>query len=163
MINTKEDFNNKIMQNIGLEIDDENCIIDEETGNRLQIKGKFIKMQVDEQDRNSVEFNPLENPTLMNRLFSYFLDKNERETGIGTKAFSHSVNGKRDKGYVVLIQQDETTYVSDRFYNDSLKYADIILKMNSPAFKEDLRSLDGINTRGGRNVSAKQGSRSSSK
>lgn len=164
MVMTKEDFNSKVMQNIGLEIDEEKYVIDEYTGDRLQIKGKFIKTEVEEQDNTSIEFNPLENPTLMNKLFSYFLDKNEKETNVGTKVFSHSSNSKKERGYVILIQNDGTTYTSGKYYNDSLKYADIILKMNNPIIVDDLKPLDSITSaRGNRNVSTKQGARKSSK
>lgn len=163
MVMTKDDFNNKILQNIGLEIDEDNCIIDEETGDRLQIRGKYIKTEVGEQDYNCIEYNPLENPTMMNKLFGYFLDKNEKETGVGTRVYSHSTTNKKEKGHVILIQEDETTITSGNYYNDSLKYADIIFKMNSAIKLEDLRPLDApIQTRGGRNVSFKSRARKNS-
>ena len=152
---TKEDFNLKILENIGLEENEEGFIVDEDTGDLLQVKGKMIKTK--DLDYNSIEYNPLENPMLMSNLFNYYLSKNERETGVSTRVFSHSSSNRKEKGYVLLIQEDETVYESGRYFNDSLKYADIILKMNSAVNNVDLKPLDTfIQSRGAkRRVSTK--------
>ena len=140
MVMTREDFNQRVLENIGLEIDCDNYIVDQDTGDRIQIRGKLLKTQ--DVDYDSIEYNPLDNPMMMNKLFGYFLYKNEQETGVGTRVFSHSTNNKKEKGYVELVQEDNTVYKSSSFYNDSLKYADIIFRMNSDLKPEDMKHLD---------------------
>lgn len=145
---SKEEFNERVLQDIGLEVEDDGTIVDDETGDTIQFKGKTIK--VNNIGQNDIEFDPIENPSMMSKLFTYFLAKNEKETGVGTRTFAYSNSNKKDKSYIELKKEDNTVVRSNSYFNDSLKYADIIFKMNSNVYDEDLSPLDSLKKKGRR-------------
>lgn len=137
---SKDVFNEKVLQEIGLEVDEDGRLIDDETGSSIMFKGKLLK--VNNVGKNDILYDPLENPAMMGKLFTYFLNKNEKETGVGTRTFGYGNSNKKDKSYIELKKEDNSVVRSKSYYNDSLKYAEIIFKMNSDIYDEDLSPLD---------------------
>lgn len=138
-MNSKEGFNTLMLQEMGLEIDKRGNVVDQDTGTNLQFKGKAIKIGCTE--KNEVEYNPIDNPNLMNALFNYYVDKVNREEDRYISVYYPSSKDKTEKGSIELRVGNETIK-SDNFYNDSIKYGDLVLKLNGSAIKSDFTELD---------------------
>lgn len=124
----------KIMQEIGLDIDDNNHIIDQDTGVALQFKGKQLKYINNKKcrlERNEIPFDPVCDAKLMNNLFAYYINKINAEDGRYVNIY-YSVQDKNSKkGSIILKEErDNITMQSNSYYNDSLKYMDLILQLN---------------------------------
>jgi hypothetical protein len=139
MVN-KRDFNIKVMHEIGLEVDKNNNIVDQDTGNTLTFKDKTIKYENANTRRDEVQFDPLSNPPMMNSLFDYYLNKIEGE-GKYVKEYHKSNNEKGEKGYIEL-KENKQNIRSGSYYNDSVKYADLILKINESKDDINLPAFD---------------------
>lgn len=125
---------NKLMQEIGLDIDNNNYIIDQDNGNQIKFNGKNLKYNSDQNNnrRNSNEilFNPIENPKLMNNLFSYYTDKINQEDGRYVNIYYPLDSGDNSgKGKIELKEDTNDTLQSNNYYNDCLKYADLIFQL----------------------------------
>lgn len=143
---TKEEFEQRILQNIGLDINIDGFIFDEDTGDTLMFRNKLIKtVNISYGD---ILYDPLGNPAMMNQLFSYFLVKNEKETNVPIRIISYYYDGngnsnKKEKGFIEIKSENyELVLKSRSYYNDSLKYADLLFRMNSSIFDEDMSNLD---------------------
>lgn len=129
---TKEELTVKIMQDIGLEIDRNNNVIDQDTGVQLQFKGKNVKFNACSPvsiSKGDVLLDPVENPTMMSQLFSHFTNKLDDEDGRYISIVYSSNTDKNGKGYVEC-KEGSNTLRSDEYYRDSLKYASLIMKLN---------------------------------
>lgn len=127
----KVELTEKLMQEIGLEIDSNHCIVDQDNGSRLQFNGKNLKYIEDgiRTGRNDLEFNPVENSKLMNHLFSYYTNKIHQEDGRYINIY-YPVECAENKGFIELKDGDNNIMRSGEYYNDSLKYADLIFQLN---------------------------------
>jgi len=142
---TKQDFNVIILQEIGLEVDKDGIVSDQDTGTKLEYNKKKLTLsnnkEVKHLNTEFVEFNPIDNPQLMNSLFDYYLNKINREDDRYIGMYHSSTNDKTKKGHIELKEGDSSIKSGD-FYNDSLKYGDLILKLNESPVNIDLEALD---------------------
>jgi hypothetical protein len=139
----KKDFNIGLMQEMGLEVKDNN-IIDQDNGTQLKFKDRPIKFE--NARRDEVQFDPLTNPPMMNALFNYYLDKLDGE-GRYVSTYHKSVEDRGEKGYVELKEnkEEETrTIRSGNYHSDSVKYADLILKLNESKDDLNLETYDKL-------------------
>lgn len=127
---------NRLMSEIGLDIDETNHIVDQDTGSSLQFNGKnliFIDnpMQRINKRRNDIPFNPIESPKLMNHLFSYYINKIHEEDGRYINIYYPVQEPGNRKGCIELKEETtNTTIRSNEYSNDCLKYMDLILQLN---------------------------------
>lgn len=137
----KEDFNNKVMQEIGLEVDSNGNVIDQDSRNLIQFKSKNIKCT--NIGRDDIPFNPLENASLMSKLFSYYVDKLDKEDGRYVSVYYPNARDKGEKGYIEL-KEGTNVIKSGTYYNDSIKYAELMITLNGNT-KVDFSELDSEN------------------
>lgn len=131
-------FNDYVLRELGLDIDDDNYVYDIEREQILQINGKFIKyteLITDSQYINKnkeIELNCIENAGLTEilavRYIKYFCEK----LGISLQSVSQEcVNG--DNGYFSLAYISGGNILhkdSDCFTNESLRIFNLVCKLN---------------------------------
>lgn len=128
-MNYDKELSDILMREIGLDIDSNQCIIDQDTGIPLEYNGKKIVYEGN-RSKTSVPFDPLNNTKMMSHLFSYYTEKVAEEDGRYFSAF-YQVNDSATKNH--LEAKDESSGLvikSEPYVNDTLKYADLILKIN---------------------------------
>ena len=120
-----------VMHEIGLDVDKYNNIVDQDNGQPLHFNGKVLKYNLSNRKihmgRNDIEFDPIDNTKIMSHLFSYYLDKKNEEDGTYFPVY-FPVN-KAD-GKSALEVRGNSTFKSKSYKNDSLKYVDLILRIN---------------------------------
>ena len=159
MIN--RDFNTIIMQEVGLDVDERGYIIDQDNGNKLQFKGKYIKSSDAPIGRNDVKFDPLNNVNMMGNIFSYFTNKITEEEGRYVDIFYQNQPEKNAPGSMTVkihnrVFDDECCeFIEDgpvssadveiieskKYVNTALQYADLILNISGDTMT-DLSEFD---------------------
>lgn len=142
------EFGALMLDELGFYTDMDGRVIDQETDSVVGIKGKTLRYVPEDQyiSRNEMLFDPLNNQMLANNLFSYYI--NNRYDGyvsIYNTAQSPSNNGK---GTVNVHTEGDTILQSGEYYMDSLKYADMIMRMNGNT-SPDLSVFDNANRQKG--------------
>lgn len=128
MTNKDLEINNLIMQEIGLEVDNCNRIIDQDTGAALAFKGMAVIAPGTYGGRNCIEFDPHNNKKMMSNLFGYFLDKHSEESDVDVLTYYNVDQGT--KSAVECKLSDQTKITSKAYSRDSLKYTDIMIQLN---------------------------------
>ena len=137
-----------LFSEIGLGINSQQYLYDQDTQTVIQFKEKYIKASINGQPvyagRNDIVFEPAKNYTLMTRLFEYYLDKCQ-----------NSDDGDQLHGYIAhYIDDDETKEkqrvvvktvgrgeISSQFYfNVYLAYIDCLFKI--AGYNADLSNFD---------------------
>jgi len=137
-----------LFSEIGLGINSQQYLYDQDTQTVIQFKEKYIKASINGQPvyagRNDIVFEPAKNYTLMTRLFEYYLDKCQ-----------NSDDGDQLQGYIAhYIDDDETKEkqrvvvktvgrgeISSQFYfNVYLAYIDCLFKI--AGYNADLSNFD---------------------
>lgn len=125
-------FGELVMDEMGLYVDPYGNVVDQQTDAALQIKGKHLKF-VSEGDvslsRDEMVFDPLNNQTLANNLFGYYINNRYNESGNNYVSTYATVAAEGGKG-TVEVKVDGNTLASGKYYTDSVKYADIMMRMN---------------------------------
>ena len=120
-----------LMHEIGLDVDKENNIVDQDNGQPIHFNGKELKYNLGEKKihmgRNDIGFNPIDDTKIMSHLFSFYLNKKQEEDGTYFPVF-FAVNNS--EGKTALQLKGETSIKSEYFKNESLKYMDAILRIN---------------------------------
>lgn len=124
-------LNEKIMKEIGLNVNSNNYIIDQDNGNEIKMNGKYL---ISERGKtnikdNSIIFDPRSNKKQMLNLFSYYTDKLNEEDGRSISVFYPS-NNKDGSGIITLIDDNNEKMDSNNYNNDCLKYADLIFQLS---------------------------------
>lgn len=127
-------FGELMMDEIGLYVDPYGRVVDQQTDSALQIKGKNLKFSVDGSiniGKNEMEFDPLNNQTLANNLFGYYINNRFNENGNNYVSNYSTVASNEDKSKGSLeVKVDGRVMTSGEYYLDSLKYADMMIRMN---------------------------------
>lgn len=122
----EEAFKAEVLQQLGLEIDINGYIIEQDSEMKLYVKGKPI---TNISSRYSLGFDPLSNGHLMSFLFSYYLSKLQSEEDRYITMFYSSSKERNGKGYMAVQEQGEL--IKSRVYNnDSIKYLDLLYQLN---------------------------------
>lgn len=122
------EVNKMIMEEIGLEIDSNNRIIDQDTGAAIAIKGMPV-IAPGCYSRGGMEFDPYNNRKLMQGLFGYFLDKVSDESDVDVRTY-YDVEDGNNKGHLECVMSDDTKLVSKSYNRDALKCIDIMSQLN---------------------------------
>ena len=99
----------------------------------IEFKGKCIKYTSDPNKnlllaKNDILFDPMNNSKLMSNLFAYYLTKLEENEGVVFESY-YTKNG--NEGRTALEIKNQYEKITSKYYNnDSMKYIDIILKLN---------------------------------
>lgn len=142
---TKEELNDLIFDMIGLSLTSDGVVIDDDLNVIISIKGKYMvtdEQLLNENIPNIILYDPVGNPSIMDKLFKHYLNKYMSENGTEVKSISSINSTILGKSYLEVVQADGIIYKSASYYNDNIKCADILLQLNcdTPAF--DLHQLD---------------------
>lgn len=139
------EFGEMIMEEMGLYIDPLGRVVDQQTDSVLQVKGKNLKFPINGDvrvGRQEMEFDPLNNQTLANTLFGYYIQNRLNENGQNYVSTYCTVANPNDKDRGVLeVKVGDSTMTSGEYYKDSLKYADMMMRMNGTS-EVDLSEFD---------------------
>ncbi len=126
------DLNYELMNEIGLEIDCDKNLTDQDTLNPIQLNGKNLKYSLSDNNiiitKNDILFDPFNDPKMMLHIFGYFLNKISRIDNVRFTTF-YPVMADDNKGYIEL-KGSSGTFKSKCYHNDSLKYFDLIKQIN---------------------------------
>ena len=133
----------QLMTEIGLEIDSEMRIVDQDDGNVIMFKGKSLKVSLDNYrqpfiGRNDILFDPITNFKVMNNLFSYFIHKTSVTEGRYFNIF-YPVNLPNGRTYIE-IKENNQVIRSGAYMNPCIAYIDLIFRINGEAY--DLSMYD---------------------
>lgn len=122
-----------LIKEIGLDVDKNGFIIDQDYGNQIIINGKKLKYCIDNVLRinpvKEIEFNPMKNSKLMYKLFLYYLEKlNEYEDRYFPTFYSiPGKNNNYGKFSMCATENNGYTYETRYYYNECLRYLELIL------------------------------------
>lgn len=133
----------QLMTEIGLEIDSEMRVVDQDDGNVIMFKGKSLKISLDEYKqpfigRNDILFDPVSNFKVMSNLFSYFVHKTSIMEGRYFSIFYpiYLPNGRT----CIEIKENDETIRSNAYMNPCIAYIDLVFRINGEAY--DLSMYD---------------------
>ena len=135
-------LNDFIIKEAGLELNSQNHIIDQDTGLPILVKGKAVKYNngpINRLTSNEIEFDPLNNPFLANEICNNYITKLTNEGIINPIAYGITNTEKNTEG-VAVCMNSSNKIISDKYNLDSLKYIDLIAKIN----ETDTNSKDTI-------------------
>lgn len=125
-------LNDFIIREAGLELDEYNHVIDQDSGLPIVIKDKKVKYNNGPVYRlmpGEIEFDPLNNPLLASEICYNYIYKLELEGELNTISFGLSNRERNTPGKAVCIA--DSIINSDEYILDSLKYIDLIAKINN--------------------------------
>lgn len=134
----------QLMTEIGLEIDSDFRVVDQDDGNVITFKGKCLKVSLDRYrepfiGRNDILFDPITNSKIMSHLFSYFIHKTSVTEGRYFSIF-YPVNLPNGATYIE-IKEGENTLRSNPYMNPCIAYIDLVFRINGEPY--DLSMYDG--------------------
>lgn len=130
MDNKDIQINRMIMEEIGLDVGEYNRIIDQDTGLEISMKGQYIVAPGSYCGHNAIEFDPYNNRKMMNQFFSYFIKKVSLESENEVLTY-YNINGDDNtKGQIECRLSDNQIIRSGAYSKDSLRYADLIMRLN---------------------------------
>ena len=126
-----------LFNEIGLSINSEGLLYDQDTGNIIQFKEKNIKASINNQPiypgRNDILFEPDKNYQLIVSLFGFYIDKctnsEDGDTLCGYIANYIDDNETKDKQRVVVKTAGRGEIISNFYYNIYLAYIDCIFRI----------------------------------
>lgn len=142
LTNKQRKLNDFIIKEAGLELDQRNHVIDQDTGMPIIIKGKSVKYNngnINRLTSDEIEFDPLNNPLLAHEICCNYINKLQEEGELNITAFGISNKERNTEGRAVCIGCDDKIS-SNSYVLDSLKYIDLIATLN----KTDTDSKDTI-------------------
>lgn len=134
----------KLMNEVGLSVDDQYNLVDQDYGTVVFLNGKVIKAARNGLEpfvsRQEVYFNPIENVKLMRMLFQYYIKKLNVFDNKYFPLFYPISNDKGMGGFE--IKNDKEIYRSNYYNNECLRYIDLIFRMSGE--NVDLSSFDQV-------------------
>lgn len=135
----------QIMCEIGLEIDNEMRVVDQDFGNVIMFKGKSLKASNDPLrepfiGRNDIFFDPVNNFKLMSGLFQYYIQKLSNLEGRYFNIF-YPVQLPSGKTYIE-IKENMNPIRSGSYFNPCIAYIDLIFRLNGEEY--DLSVYDSM-------------------
>lgn len=132
----KMDFNNIVLRELKLGLDDYDHIYDKETDSVYQISERYIKYSEDMipiLHTNEIDFNVIENPRLMEILFGMWVSKWEKRNSTKVTSYYQSAIRGSKKGFFVLtylVNGATKEFKSDVFVNESMRIFNLVCKLN---------------------------------
>ena len=130
---TKEEFTftHQLMQEMGLEEGERRRIVDQDTGEICCFKNKDLLVPGSQSGKNSVEFDPLNNPRIMDPLFMEFIDKLEEEGEIDGSCISYGVFDDGNGALKARLTMSDGSHIQSNSYkNEALCFADLVHRIN---------------------------------
>lgn len=128
----KDPLNKVIMEDIGLTVDSNNRVMDQDTREYLSYRDKNMKFS----SQNSVTltnqdiiFDPITDKAVMGSLFNHYLGKIEEEDGVYV-ALHYEQRSEDGKSTALVAKVDNQEITTDYYKNDSLKYVEMIKRLN---------------------------------
>lgn len=138
----KNSLNKDIITEIGVDLNNK-LLIDQDTQEPLIFNGKKLVL-VDEEsklEKGETPFDPINNRKLMTSLLSYNNAKLVEEGSAAPISIFYQLDPDKDGKSAIEVRDEENNKFTSRlYYNDSLKVADILFKMNND--DRDLTSYD---------------------
>lgn len=137
----QDPLNKVIMEEIGLTVDDQNRVLDQDTRERIKFKDKTVKYSSQHPvtiGNNDIVFDPMNNRTLMNTLFEYYSHKLQEEDDVYVAM--HYEQRSEDKS-TLYAKVDGKVLESKPYHQEALKYVDVIKQLNG-AENVDLSQYD---------------------
>lgn len=130
------DLEYQLLLAIGLSVDTNHNLIDQDYGTIIYLNGKNIKSNRGTIEpfirKTDVYFDPINNVKLMRTLFQYFINK---INDLDNRYFSVFFPVYKDNGLISIeIKSELESFKSDYFYNESLRYIDLIFKISGYNF-----------------------------
>lgn len=143
----ERELNNDILRVSGFMIDSNTCnVLDEETFESVVLNGKNMRYSPDGKSHalyhSDAIFNPIENRKQAGDLFKLFLSKEEEENGFYCKTFYDKRDKEDEQKASIEMRTDEGIFQSDYYYNESLRYIDLMMKISNYDSNIDLHKLD---------------------
>lgn len=127
----QQKLNDFVIKEAGLELDYRNHVVDQDTGLPIIIKNKFVKYNNGTVSRlmpNEIEFDPLNNQLLAQQICDNYLTKLYEEGELDSITYGITNSERNTEGRAMCIASDRI--ISDNYNLDSLKYIDLIAKIN---------------------------------
>lgn len=143
LTNKQRKLNDFIIKEAGLELDNNNHVIDQDTGMPIIIKGKSVKYNNTPVVRllpNEIEFDPLNNSLLANEICNNYITKLHNEGELDSVIYGISNKERNMPGQAMCINNGTASVVTPNFNLDSLKYISLIATLNGT----DIDSKDTI-------------------
>lgn len=126
-----------LFSEIGLGINNQQYLYDQDTQVTITFKEKYIKASINGQPvyagRNDIVFEPAKNYTLMARLFEYYLDKcQQSDDGDQLQGYiAHYIDDDeaKEKQRVVVKTMGRGEISSNYYFNIYLAYIDCLFKI----------------------------------
>ena len=137
-------LNKMIMEEIGLSVDKQNKVYDQDTRQPLLFKDKNMKFSSQHNvalSGNDMVFDPANNKGLMSSLFDYYTQKLEDEEGIYVSG--HFEESGDDGKMSVTLMIDNNQIKTNSYSNNSLSYLEAIKILNGSE-NTDLSQYDSV-------------------
>lgn len=130
-------FNDIVLRELGLSIDEDDHVCDDEAKTVLTIKNSYLKYSDEEYpiiNHGEIELNLLDNPHLMEILFGVWVKRRAESKGLKIVSFyQSSIRGTNRAQFVVNYEQPDSSISenkSDLFVNESVRILNLICKLN---------------------------------
>lgn len=142
------ELNYHLFMEMGLAINNSGYLYDQDNGNILNFKEKYIKATTQPVQiyagKTDIVFDPAENFTLMSMLFCYFLDKFNADNENNFKYIAHYIEDNNEKTMQRICIKTSSGDIFTAFYNNLyLGFIEAIFILNQN-FDVDLINFDII-------------------
>lgn len=128
----KNELVKMIINELGVEVNNDNIVIDQDSQNILAFNGKKLKMTNDPSNIGKGEtlFDPLSNRKLMSNLLAFGNEKMVEDDVCEPISIMYCLDPNADGKSAMEIRDSlNNTFTSKEYYNDSLKMADLLFQM----------------------------------
>ena len=132
------ELNMRMMKELGLETGDRRRVIDRYTEEICCLGSRDIVSPGSQSGKNAVEFDVVNNPRMMNKLFSEFVDKLAEEGSIESPCIGYGTyeDNITKKVMARAIFEDGSTIKSANYINESMALIDLVFQLNEEDTEE---------------------------
>lgn len=132
MLDIDLELNTRIMKEMGLEEGERRRVVDQDTEEVCSLGSRDIVTPGSQSGKNAVEFDVINNPRMMNKLFAEFVDKLSEEGSLDSSCVSFGTyQDKITKKNTARVMFEEGDIIESRAYkNEGLCLADLVFQLN---------------------------------
>ena len=132
MLDIDYKLNMQLMREMGLEEGERRRVVDQDDGEVCALGTKELVTPGSQSGKNAIEFDPVNNPRMMNKLFAEFVDKLYEEESIDSSCVSFGTyQDKTTRKNTARAMFEDGSYIESKPYsNESLCLADLVFKLN---------------------------------